>query len=315
MKINLIGTNFNLDSGQGVYKYSGEILKRLTKTKNLIVINESGKINHVQQPELIWHALFKKNVVTTFHDVIPLLINERKKLFNLFFRISVFLAVIKSKKIITVSECTKNDLIKFYPRAEKKIEVIYEGVSAEFFPITGKKSEFFPVIGYVGGLGKRKNIEFILKVAKIMPKIKFKIGGTGPHKEKLLELSKKLNLKNVEFVGFIPEKEINKFYNSLNLFIFPSLYEGFGLPVVEAMACGTPCVISNQGSLPEIIGNAGIILDLKNLEMSRERILNLIKNKNKLKELSKKSIKRAKYFDWDKCVKKTLGVYEKCLKR
>jgi len=313
MKINLIGSSFDINSGQGIYRYSGELFKELKKTINKITINKKGDVSHIQQPELIWKGLLKKNLVTTIHDIMPLFISERKYIFNVFFKLSVRLSLLKSKKIIAVSENTKKDILKYFKIDSKKIEVIYEGVSKEFFPIKKAKNKEF-VIGYIGGLGKRKNVEFILKLAKQVPKIKFKIGGKGPDKERLESISKKLKLKNVNFVGFVPNEQMNNFYNSLDVFLFPSFYEGFGLPVVEAMACGIPCLISDRGSLPEIVKNAGIILDISDLEKSTEKMKKLIKNKKLRDKMGKEEIKRAKEFTWEKCAKKTMEVYKKVLK-
>lgn len=313
MKINLIGQSFDKNSGQGIYRYSSELFERL-QNKNLEVVkNIKGDIDHVQQPELIWKALFKKNVITTFHDIMPFFNNERKFLFRVFFYFSSLLASIKSKKIIAVSQCTKKDIIKYFPFTKNKIIVIYEGVDKnEFYRIKNKKKNKIFTIGYIGGLGKRKNIEFILKLAEKMKneRVLFKIAGKGSDKERLLKISQELELKNIVFVGFILDEKINEFYNSLDLFIFPSLYEGFGLPVVEAMACGIPCLISDRGSLPEIIGNAGKVIDIDNLLTTTVIIKSLIKNKRGLK----RSIKRANYFNWDKTIKDTIKVYEKILK-
>jgi len=314
MKINLIGKSFDINSGQGVYRYSGEILEELKKTDNLVKINKNGDINHVQQPELIWKALFKKNVITTIHDIMPLFISERKKVFNIFFKNSILVTLLKSKKIIAVSENTKKDILKYFKINPKKVIVVHEGVSKEFYPMKNKENKEIK-IGYIGGLGKRKNVEFILKLAEKIPNVKFIIGGRGPDKERLERISIKLMLKNVEFSGFIPDSKMNEFYNSLDFFIFPSFYEGFGLPVVEAMACGVPCIVSDRGSLPEVIGNAGLIIDIDDLSDSCERIKKLIKNKEMIKILSNKSIKRAKYFDWEECAKKTIESYKDIVKK
>jgi glycosyltransferase involved in cell wall biosynthesis len=317
MNINLIGKSFDKDSGQGIYRYSGEILNHLNRYKDITVkINDKGDINHVQQPELIWKALFKKNVITTIHDLIPLICKERKLSFRIFFYFSVLLSCIKSKKIITVSKCTKKDLEKYFPFCKKKVEIIYEGVNKkEFFPTNKKKKNPYFIIGYTGGLGKRKNVEFILKLAKLLEKNKkiiFKIGGKGPEKDKLEKIVKKEGIKNVKFVGFIPPNQLNNFYNSLDLFIFPSLYEGFGLPVLEAMACGTVVISSNISSLPEIIGKGGgsICLNL-NLKDFKEKINKFIKMKKKdLKILKEKSYQKTKKFTWEKSTNKLIKVYK-----
>lgn len=309
MRINLIGKCFDKNSGQGIYRYSGEILERLKQTENIILTNQTGEINHVQQPELIWKALFKKRVITTVHDVMPLFNNERKFLYRLFFYLSILITSVKSKKIICDSDCTKKDLEKYFPFTKWKNTKIYLGVSGKFFPIK-KREDKKIIIGYLGGLGKRKNVEFILKIAKELPELNFKIGGKGPEKENLENIKKKLDLHNVEFSGFISDEKMNEFYNSLSLFFFPSFYEGFGLPIVEAMACGVPCIISNGGSLPEIMRGSGIIIDVNNLADSLKKIKNLIKDKKKIKELSQRGVEKAKVFDWKKCVDETIKVYE-----
>ena len=142
-----------------------------------------------------------------------------------------------------------------------------------------------------------------------MPSLNFVIAGTGPQLESLKKLKDNLFLKNVDFKGFVPDSKMRQVYNSFDLFIFPSLYEGFGLPPLEAMACGVPCLISNLGSLPEIGGKSSVIIDINNLPQSAEIIKNLIKNKAKLATLSKKSIIRSKKFTWKFCAEKTLEVY------
>jgi glycosyltransferase involved in cell wall biosynthesis len=309
MKVNLIGKSFDMDSGQGIYRYSGQIFEELKAEKVDVVLNESGDINHVQQPELIWKALFKKNVITTVHDIMPFFISERKWVFNLFFKISILLSLWKSKKIIAVSKSTKKDILKYFNVNPKKISVVYEGVSEKFYPIKRDKNKIL-TFGYVGGLGKRKNIEFILKLANKFPKLNFKIGGKGPDRERLEKISKRRGLTNVEFVGFIPESKMNDFYNSLDFFIFPSFYEGFGLPVVEAMACGIPCIVSDRGSLPEITYGVGLIIDIDKIEKSNLEIIGLIKDIKKIKILKDKSIKRANDFKWRKCAMEILKIYK-----
>ncbi len=317
MEINLIGKNFDINSGQGIYKYSGELLNLLKRKKYEVRINQNGVINHVQQPELIWGSLFKKNLVTTIHDIIPLVYGERKFLFRIFFYFSCLLSCIKSKRVIVVSESTKKDVIRWFPFVKHKIKVIYEGIDSHKFYSDKKSIHKKFIIGYIGGLGKRKNIEFILRLAKEFQnnkKVLFKIAGKGPELDRLLKLKEKMRLNNVNFVGFIPEEKLNKFYNSLDIFIFPSLYEGFGLPVLEAMACGIPTIVSNNSSLPEIVRDSGILINSKDTQRLSKIIINLIKNKKRLKEFSKKAIKISKEFNWNKTMDGTIKVYEEVLK-
>ena len=310
MKINLIGTSFEKNSGQGIYKYSGELLKELKKTDNLISINKGGDITHVQQPELIWKALFKKKVITTIHDIIPIIYGERKLPFRIFFYICVLFTCLKSKKIIFDSYSTKKDTLGFFPFIKNKMSVVYLGIdSKKFYPLKKKENKKF-IIGYMGGLGKRKNIERILKVANVFKKenIIFKIAGKGPELNKLIRLKKEMRLNNVEFVGFIPENKINLFYNSLDLFLFPSFYEGFGLPVLEAMACGVPVITSNKSSLPEVTGNAAILVNPNKIEEIKRAIEKVLNSKKLQKDMRNLGLIRAKNFSWEKTAEAYLKV-------
>jgi len=310
MKINLIGNSVDASSGQGIYRYSAELLAGLRDAGADVSFNDNGDINHIQQPEIIWKHLFKKNVITTIHDVIPLFNNERKILFRIFFYISVLISTIKSNKIIAVSECTKRDIIKYFPWVRKKIRVIYESIDHNLFYPNKRKKGGNITIGYVGGLGKIKNVGFRLKIAKKYPKINFKIAGAGKEKEKLIKLSKNLKLKNVEFCGFVSEGSMRDFYNSLDIFIFPFLYEGFGLPVLEAMACGTPVLVSNKGSLPEIVPNENNIIDIENIIKTKNRIIFMVKSRKRLNSLTQESIKRAALFSRYTMIKKTVEFYK-----
>lgn len=193
---------------------------------------------------------------------------------------------------------------------EKGVVIAIEPINRNIEIIKNRKKF---VIGYLGGFGKRKNLGFILKLAKKFGKdrkVFFKIAGKGPKKERLENMVKNLGLNNVEFVGFVPDEELNNFYNSLDLFLFPSLYEGFGLPVLEAMACGIPVMVSNIGSLPEIVGDVGMIISINNLIKTKEDIEKIIKNKKIRQEMKNKGIKRTKEFSWDKTINEIIKVYK-----
>jgi len=338
MKIALIGQNFEEGSGQGVYEFSSYLFKHLKKINRNIEIIKSGNsknsfitlfknifvssykvlknksdVYHFMMPEVAFSCLFKRPSVVVIHDLIPLIIDERKKSFNIYFKLMMKIAV-KANHLIAVSNSTKRDLIKILNVPEKKISVIYEGVDhKKFYPLGKKKKKVF-TIGYIGGLGKRKNIDYILKVAKEFKKdekILFKIAGKGPELNRLINLKKEMNLKNVEFLGFISEKKLNNFYNSLDLFIFPSYYEGFGLPVTEAMACGIPIMVSNVSSLVEIAKNTGILINPKKPEEAVKKIKEIRSSKKLQKELKNKSIMKAKEFKWDKTAKGIFKISQK----
>ncbi len=338
MKIALIGQSFDKGSGQGVYEFSNylyEHLKKINKNIEIIKIGASknsfmtlfnnifvsfyktlkskSDIYHFMMPEIAFSCMFKRPSIVIIHDLIPLIINERKKSFNLYFKLILKVAI-KANHLIAVSNLTKKDLVRILKVPETKISVIHEGVDGKkYYPLEKKRKKLF-TIGYLGGFGKRKNIDYILKVAKEFEnnkKILFKIAGKGPELDRLLRLKKKMNLKNVEFAGFVPDEELNNFYNSLDLFLFPSHYEGFGLPVTEAMACGIPVMVSNVSSLIEIAEDTGILINPKKPEDAVRNIKKIVKNVDLQKKLRIKSIKKAKEFNWDKTAKETFKIYEK----
>jgi glycosyltransferase involved in cell wall biosynthesis len=342
MKISLIGQKFDGGSGKGVFEYSRELYKNLEKINKDVEKIETGsyflfrnvfgrlfnntiisflksiriksEINHFMIPEICSGCIFKRPSIVTIHDLIPLVTDERGRIFSFYFKLMIRIAL-KANHIIVVSNSTKQDLMNLFKISSEKISLIYEGVdNSKYYPRKMKEKGNKFTIGYIGGLSKRKNVDFILKLAKEFKnnkKILFKIAGKGPEKTRLEKLSKNMNLNNVKFVGFVPEENLNKFYNSLDLFIFPSFYEGFGLPVLEAMACGAPVIVSNKGALPEIVNNAGIIIDIENLEKSARRIREIIKDEKLLKGLREKGIKRSKKFNWNSCVKNHLKIYRR----
>ena len=144
--------------------------------------------------------------------------------------------------------------------------------------------------------------------------ILFKIAGKGKGLNELVKIKKESNLKNVEFSGFVPEKKLNEFYNSLDLFVLPTIYDGFSLPGLEAMASGCPIISSNTSALPEVVGKAGILVNPKNLNEIVNAIKKFIKDNSLKKEMKNKSIEQAKKFSWNKEARETLRIYKKILK-
>ena len=132
--------------------------------------------------------------------------------------------------------------------------------------------------------------------------------------DELIKKKEKFKLNNVEFLGFIPDNKLNEFYNSLDLFIVPTIYDGFSLPGLEAMSTGCPIIASKGGAIPEVAGDAGILIDPKNVEEICLKLKRFIKDKNLQKEMKKKSITHAKKFKLEKESKETEEVYLKVLK-
>jgi glycosyltransferase involved in cell wall biosynthesis len=227
-------------------------------------------------------------------------------------------------KIIAISQNTKNDLIKHFNIPEDKIRVVYLAVNNNYKPVSNeevkrvkdKYNPNSPFILYVGTLEPRKNIVRLidafhrLKQKEIPHKLVI-AGKKGWKYENIFGEIEKLKLKDdVIFTGYVSDEDLPALYNAADLFVYPSIYEGFGLPPLEAMACGTPVITSNTSSLPEVVGGAGIMVDPYNIDELSNKMQEVLTSKNLRKELSEKGLKRAKMFSWEKCAKETLEVFE-----
>ena len=339
-KLCLVGSEFSQDDGQGIFRVCQELYSNMKKrckvekialgsSKNQFktifnnilkslfkVFRKKADIYHFLMPEIATPCFFKKPSVVTVYDVIPLILkNERKKSFNLYFRLMMFFTK-RADHFIVISEATRQDLIKICGIPEEKITLIYIGVDhKKFFPIEHKEKNKKITIGFLGGLVKRKNATILLDVAKLLENenVHFKIGGKGAGLEELKLKKERLGLKNVEFVGFIPEEELNEFYNSLDLFIAPTTYDGFCMPALESMASGCAVIVSKTGALPEVGGDAALLIDpysAKDIARKVKKFLNSDKLQSTMKE---KSVKHAAKFQWDKQAKETFQVYKKVL--
>ena len=146
-----------------------------------------------------------------------------------------------------------------------------------------------------------------------MGDVPFVLCGDGAQRAALEERVAKQSMRNVHFTGYVEEEDLPALYNGASLFVFPSLYEGFGLPVLEAMACGTPVITSNTSSLPEVAGDAAILVDPENVEAIVEAMRRVLADRALAAELQAKGLERAKQFTWERTARETIAVYEKVL--
>lgn len=239
-------------------------------------------------------------------------------------------ACLKAEAILAISQTTKDDLIKYFKIDPAKIFVTYLGYNQIFKKIDNtrkvnqvlKKYQInFPYILFVGTIEPRKNIVNLLKAFdkfKDQDKNNFHlvlIGKKGWNTLEIEETFKKTKYHDrIHFMDFIDDQELVYLYQGASLFCYPSLYEGFGLPVLEAMACGTPVITSNISSLPEVGGDAAKYIDPNNVEDISKKITQILTNQNVLKAMSKKSLGQAKQFSWEKCARETYQVYKKVFK-
>lgn len=269
--------------------------------------------------------------IVTIHDLIPYIMPETVgKGYLIKFLRDMPRIIEESDAIITVSEYSKKDILKFFPINPDKIFVTPLAADSIYRPLNRnicKKyiSEQYNINGdfilYLGGFSARKNVSSLIKAyEKISNEINknIKLVICGAKKDDIENLIKmKINSKtseNIIFTDFIPNEDLPKFYNACEVFVYPSLYEGFGLPPLEAMSCGSPVITSNTTSIPEVTDKSAILIDPMNIDMLSCKLYNLLVSDELRKDLSKKGLNRSIEFSWIRTAKKTLEVYENLYK-
>jgi len=267
--------------------------------------------------------------VVTIHDIIPIIYPEVFNWFEIFkqkFILPLFIR--RADKIITGSDKSKEDICSYLKVKGNKIVRIYDGVSKDYKIIDHDKEidvlNKFGIRGsyiyYIGRLDPRKNLKNVIKAfmrvaARDNSIILVIAGNKNEYFGKLDNLVKEYNLEEkVKFIGYISNKDNIRLLNFAEFFIFPSLYEGFGLPVLEAMACGCPVITSKWSSLGEIAEGCALLVNPKNVDEIKNAMLILLKDRSLRSRLVKKGISRAKEFLWEATAKKTLQAYKKVSK-
>ncbi len=228
-------------------------------------------------------------------------------------------AIRKADFLIAISENTKNDLIKYLHISEEKIQVVYNGVNHNIFRVRNKYYTRERVglikdnkyILNVSSSEQRKNFPSVLKAFSIIfeSQYNFNLIHVGKLDKKSKDMIKKLNLDR-QFINFenISEEKLALLYNASDLFVFPSFYEGFGLPVLEAMASGCPVITSNKSSLPEVVDNAGILVDPENIDELGNMMYKVLTNNKLQKDMIQRGVEQAKKFSWQKCAREIYSI-------
>jgi glycosyltransferase involved in cell wall biosynthesis len=216
-------------------------------------------------------------------------------------------------------------LIEFYQTPAEKISVLYHGVTTEFRPVAAAKQTAVrhkynlaeqPFILSVGTIQPRKNYQRLIQAfARLDADLDLVIvGGFGWHFQEITAEVTRLDLeKRVRFLGFVADADLPALYSTASLFIYPSLYEGFGLPLLEAMACGTPVVASNQSALPEVVGQAGLLVDPYNVEAMAATMTEVLGDSGLRHQLIQAGLARAAQFTWSDMAAKLLVLYQQIL--
>jgi glycosyltransferase involved in cell wall biosynthesis len=214
--------------------------------------------------------------------------------------------------VLTVSEFSKQEILEWAGLPEEKVLVVGNGVGSEFSPEGKRHVPGYPYLFYVGNFKPHKNLERLLKAfARSGLPGEVRLLCTGNPDEPSLRLIRDMGLENcVIFKGVIPDEELPAYYRGALALVFPSLYEGFGLPALEAMACGTPVVTSGITALPEVVGDAAVVVDPYDVESIAWGIRRVVEDNTLREELCRKGIERAKHFSWDRTAELTWKVLQ-----
>jgi glycosyltransferase involved in cell wall biosynthesis len=268
--------------------------------------------------------------VVTVHDisfrVYPETFSRRDRLLLSW---GVPLALRRATRIIAVSEFTKRDLLRRYGVPEEKVRVTHEAAAPEFEPVKDptrlqaarrKYGLTFPYILSVGNLQPRKNLRALLEAflsAKSERGIAHRLVVVGKRGWQAAAFLREVGVQGLEgevvFTGYVPTEDLPDLYSAADLFVYPALYEGFGLPPLEAMACGTPVVASSAASLPEVLGEAALLVDPRDVRAMTSAILRVLGDADLARRLSGLGLAQARRFSWERTARETVEVYREAL--
>lgn len=269
--------------------------------------------------------------VVTIHDLVSFLFPQTvPRKYSLYMQLMTRLSARFADGIIASSESTRQDLSKHLKIHPEKIKVIHLAVDESFKRVEDKDqiqkilekykidSEF---VLFIGNLEPRKNLTRLFEAFAIahnkIPSYKLVVAGTrGWLYSDIFETVARLNLSDkIIFTGYIDAEDLPALYSAAQVFVLPSLYEGFGLPILEAMSCGAPVITSNMGSIPEVAGDSAILIDPYDIKAIADGLLEVFSNRQLREELMEKGLRRAKNFSWKRVAEETLGVYNEVYNR
>ena len=265
--------------------------------------------------------------ILTIHDLIPFISPPQQDLQTRYLWTTTLKIIHRNLSVVIVdSESTLNDCVTYLRIPRENIRVIPLAASDIFKPDQNREEVSnrvlvdlgidVPFIFYTGSLIPRKNIPLLLKAFSLLKRKGYPhklviAGGKNSYFRDLIGIAENLGISGeIIFPGYLAEQDLVDYYNAAEIFVYPSLYEGFGIPPLEAMACGTPVVTSNTSSLPQVVGDAGVMINPYNADELAGALEELIRDEGHRKELSKKGIDQAGSFSWTRTGKETWNVYE-----
>lgn len=290
-----------------------------------LILNKFNKSNTLfHSPSFVSSPLIKLKTAMTIHDLNHLRFPQfYSKFHKYYYEFIVKPSANKAEIIFTDSEFSKKEILEWLQCDERKVVVTYCGVDSGFSDEIGEEQLHFvrskynlpeDYILYVGNLKPHKNVSNLLKAMSVV-KSKTTLLINGKPNEELGNIIEKCNLNDrVKFIGYIDDADLAPLYKMAKIFIFPSLYEGFGLPPLEAMASGCAVITSNKSSLPEVVGDAAITVDPNDYNEIGKAIDLLLGDENLRNELISKGYERSKIFTWEKTNDVIRDVYMMILK-
>ncbi len=300
---------------------------------------KAGALKHLstqQMATLLWTNAHIHPVVVTVHDIVPYLVRHDPEQstfrhpFDTWFDGLAMQGLKKADRLIAISQHTKATLIEALGCSAERIDVVLYGVDHSVFrpvPVSpGFRARYglddgHRYVVYAGAESPRKNLPRLLRAFAALharlPDVRFVKVGTPeylPQFRQLQQLVADLDLTDcVRFFDHPPEADLVAFYNAADVFVFPSLHEGFGMPPLEAMACGAPVVCSGAASLPEVVGDAALTVDPTAVEALAEAMQRVLSDAGLRGDLRRRGLERAAGFSWERCARETVQVYHRVL--
>jgi glycosyltransferase involved in cell wall biosynthesis len=291
-----------------------------------IAVHRAG-VTLFHAPHYVLPPLITCRSVVTIHDCIHLMFPQYlpNRLAYAYARTSIGLAARRATRVLTVSESSKRDILKYVDVAPEKIDVIYNAYD-ERFGVEPREEDVVRLreryqltdefVLYAGNVRPHKNLERLIEAFNIVRRRgldHLKLVLIGDEISKYASLRRAVHRyqlhKYVRFLGYLPEETLAVMYRLAGVFVFPSLYEGFGLPPLEAMASGTPVVTSNVSSLPEVAGDAAVLVDPYDAGAIADGIYAVLTDEQLRATLRRKGVARAREFSWERSVRRVREIY------
>ena len=282
-------------------------------------------------PHYVLPPLTPCKSVVTIHDCIHLRFPQYlpNRFAYLYARSSLWVATHRSTRVLTVSEASKRDILRYFRVPEEKIDVIYNAIDEQFDErptdeeirrVRERYQLDDPFVLYAGNIKPHKNLERLIEAFHTLRKHGFE------HVKLLIigdEISRYATLRravhrhklhhHVRFLGFVSDKTLACLYRLAGVFVFPSLYEGFGLPPLEAMASGTPVITSNVSSLPEVVGDAALLIDPYEPDAIFQAMRRVLSEPDLANGMRSRGLARVREFSWDRSIRRVRQIYDEVL--